>query len=373
MGLDGGRRPSLRGGRLDDVGVERPLDQEPDVTLNVPCFRFEHVDERMADAAPLLLRVRDTHELVEKPLARIHDAQIDAQVSPEGPLDLLPLPFAQQSVVDENAGQAIADRAVNEHRGDSRVHSPRQAADRPPARADQLANPFDLLLDVVPGSPVGNAATDPEEKIVDDLAAARRVRHFRMKQDAVERLGFVPDRRVRRVGAGRDDPEPWGQRLELVAVARPHGDRAVRVESLEQSPALADRDLGASILSLFRGAHFGAEPVCNELHPIADAEHGDAQLEHVGVGGGSARVEHRARSPGQNDPLGVELFDPLDAAGGRVDLAVDVGLAHAARDQLGELRAVIEDENPVHAWNQVVGSTVSPRTRSSSVSRWRAT
>src|SRR5438309_1891058 len=81
--------------------------------------------------------------------------------------------------------------------GSSRDRAPREAADRPPARADQLANPFDLLLDVVPGSPVGNAATDPEEKIVDDLAAARSVRHFRMKQDAVDRLGFVPDRRVR--------------------------------------------------------------------------------------------------------------------------------------------------------------------------------
>src|SRR2546426_498589 len=49
-----------------------------------------------------------------------------------------------------------------------------------------------------------------------------------------------------------------------------------------------------------------------------------------------------------------------------------VRLAHPSRDQLGVLRSVVEDQDPVHAWYQVVGSSTSPRSRSSSVSRWRA-
>ena len=46
-------------------------------------------------------------------MRRIHDSQVHAEVRAERVLDLLPLATAQQSVVDEDAGQAIPDGAVH--------------------------------------------------------------------------------------------------------------------------------------------------------------------------------------------------------------------------------------------------------------------
>jgi hypothetical protein len=50
-----------------------------------------------------------------------------------------------------------------------------------------------------------------------------------------------------------------------------------------------------------------------------------------------------------------------------------VRFADPAGDELRELRPAIENEDAIHAWYQVVGWAVSPRIRSSSVSRARAT
>ena len=50
-----------------------------------------------------------------------------------------------------------------------------------------------------------------------------------------------------------------------------------------------------------------------------------------------------------DDAPGAPFPDPLDCAGGRMDLAVDVGLAHAPRDELGVLRAEIQNELPAPA------------------------
>ena len=192
-------------------------------------------------------------------------------------------------------------------------------------------------------------------------------------------------RRDRGVRARGGHAEAGRRRVDLVAVTRPHGDAAVRLEAGEQSRRLPDRDLGPTILPLARRPHLPARQLGHELHPVADAQHRDAEGEELRVRRGSAGIEHRVRPARHDDPLGVELPDEREvgAAGGRVDLAVDVGLPHAARDQLRELRAVVEDQDAVHAppasplppppRYQVVGSTTSPRSRSSSVSRWRAT
>src|SRR5205814_8080239 len=108
-----------------------------------------------------------------------------------------------------------------------------------------------------------------------------------------------------------------------------------------------------------------------------DSMHGKAPRQEVRAGGGGAGIEYGVRPARQDDPRRVELPDEreISAARGGVDLAIHVRLAHAARDQLRELRAVVEDEDLVHdpPWYHVVGSSTSPRSRSSSVSRWRAT
>ena len=109
-------------------------------------------------------------------------------MAPEGGLDLLPLVQAEQTVVDEDAGEPVAHGAVHQHGRDRGVHPARQSADDPRGRADQLPDPRDLALDEVARRPVRRAAADLEQEVVDDLPAPRRVRHLRMELDAEERL-----------------------------------------------------------------------------------------------------------------------------------------------------------------------------------------
>src|SRR5207253_5124901 len=54
--LDGGRRPVDGSAALNDVGVERPLGQEPGV-VDVQGLIFEDVNENVADDAALFLRI----------------------------------------------------------------------------------------------------------------------------------------------------------------------------------------------------------------------------------------------------------------------------------------------------------------------------
>ena len=179
----------------------------------------------------------------------------------------------------------------------------------------------------------------------------------------------------RRVGAGRGHPEMRRRLVHAVAVTRPHDRRRPRLEPREQTLVLANRDLGAAVLALSGRYDLAPRQPCDELHAVANAQDGEPEVEDAGIGGRRAVVEYRIRPSRENDALGVERVDegeirPL-ARG--MDLAIDARFPDAPRDQLGELRTVIKDQDAIHALYQVVGSAVSPRMRSSSVSRWRAT
>src|SRR2546430_15944540 len=91
MRLDRDRWAAERRGGLDDVGIQRSLHQESDVPGHVFGRRLEDVDERVADAAPLLFRVFDPRQHFEKARPRVDEPQLDAEVCPERPFYLLAL------------------------------------------------------------------------------------------------------------------------------------------------------------------------------------------------------------------------------------------------------------------------------------------
>ena len=217
---------------------------------------LEHVDEDVADAAAFFLGILDVLQLFQEAVRRVDHAQIHAEMRAEGLLHLLSLTAAQQSVVDEDACETIPDGAVHKCRRDRRVHPARQAADSTARRADQVPDPPDLVIDEMPGRPVGDATADVEQEVVQDLAAARRVRHLGVKQDAEDRLGLVLHARDGRIGAGGGDPEMRWWLVHPIAVARPHDGRRARLESGEEALVLTNRDLGAPVLPLARGHDF---------------------------------------------------------------------------------------------------------------------
>ncbi len=85
------------------------------------------------------------------------------------------------------------------------------------------------------------------------------------------------DGRVVGVGEGAEA----GRHLDdVVAVAHPDGDGGRQVG--EQRRQLRLVDDGVAVLVLLAGGHAAAELVGEQLHAVADAEHGQALLEDVG-------------------------------------------------------------------------------------------
>ena len=66
---------------------------------------------------------------VEKAVAGVDHPEIDAQVRRKVLLDLLALVQPQQPVVDEDAGEPVADGAVHQRGGDRRVDAAGEPAD----------------------------------------------------------------------------------------------------------------------------------------------------------------------------------------------------------------------------------------------------
>ncbi len=100
--------------RLDDVGVERPLDQEPRVAGVLAGGVLEHADELVADGLPLGLGVGDAGQLRQEALPRVDRHELRLGVRAEGLLDLRGLAVAHQAVIDVDAGELVANGLVHQ-------------------------------------------------------------------------------------------------------------------------------------------------------------------------------------------------------------------------------------------------------------------
>ena len=97
------------------------------------------------NSLPMILRFSsgslDAGERVEERLARIDMDERDVVVAAKQRDDLLRLAQAQQAVIDEDAGEPVADRLMDQHRGDGGIDAAGEPADHPPLpdlRADRL-------------------------------------------------------------------------------------------------------------------------------------------------------------------------------------------------------------------------------------------
>ncbi len=101
---------------LDHIGIERALREELGA-LHIRRGLLEDLDEAVADQPALLLRIGDAGQVAQEVVACVDDAEVDLEVVDEGVLDEVALLLAEQAVVDEDAGQPVADGLVQE-RGD---------------------------------------------------------------------------------------------------------------------------------------------------------------------------------------------------------------------------------------------------------------
>ena len=130
---------------------------------------------------------------------------------------------AQDAVVHEDAGQLVADRAVNDERGHRRIDAAAERADHAPV-ADLRADSGGRLFDKRRHRPVAGAAADAVREVAQDLETAFGVRHLGMKQEGEQPPLRVGHRGNRGIGARRDDREPCRRRGDEIAVAGPDAD-----------------------------------------------------------------------------------------------------------------------------------------------------
>ena len=124
MRFDAVRFAGLGARRLDDVWIDRALCEPFDV-LELRRFSLENVDEQAADDLALLLGIIDPFESGQKFRAGVDMDHAHTEIALERIEHLLGFVLAQQAVVDEHAGELIADRLVDQRRGNRRINATR--------------------------------------------------------------------------------------------------------------------------------------------------------------------------------------------------------------------------------------------------------
>jgi hypothetical protein len=143
------------------------------------------------------------------------------------------------------------------------------------------------------------------------------------------------------------------ERDDLVAVAHPHPEQAVTfgvalvLDAFEQLRVAPRPHQRMPELAHFPRLHRPAELLRHRLHAVADAEHWNAQLERRARRGRGRFVVGGKMAAGEDHAPGAKIAHERVSHVPWVDLAVDLRLAHAARDQLRVLGAEIEDQDAV--------------------------
>src|SRR6266540_1197904 len=138
---------------------------------------------------------------------------------------------------------------------------------------------------------------------------------------------------------------PWRRSRHRVAVAHPH--RLLGWEVAEEHAVAAGAERGAAVLAHAGRLHPTAEDPGHGLLPVAEPQHGQAELEQAGVEGGRAGLVHRSGAAREDQRPGAAGAHLGRVEVARDDLGVDVALAHPARDELGVLCPEVEDEDGV--------------------------
>jgi hypothetical protein len=220
-------------------------------------------------------------------------------------LDLGALVLPQQAVVDEDAVQARADGALDQERGDGGIDAAGEAAEHPcsPTAARILATASSTKLAM---RPVAGEAAGVEE-VDEHRGAALRVAHLGVELHAPELARGIDDRR--RSGSCselRDGAEAgpgavtWSPWLIHTVSSRPL-ERA-RPEGLD-----APRSDAAAVLALVGAHDLAARGARPGLEPVADAEHGDAELEEpAGMRGAPSSYSEDGPPDRQHDDARIE-------------------------------------------------------------------
>ena len=290
--------------RLDHVGIERALREE----RRRPRSCFASSSNTSMKVTPMMRRFfsgsSTPGEVLRGSARRRRRARTSSAMrSRKSAIDVARASSgAQQAVVDEDAGEPIADRAVDERRDDRRVDAAARARRRRAASPTRSRMRGDLALDEVLHRPVGLARR---------RRGARSSRRISLPVDAVRDLGMELHavERPLAVAEGRDTAScrcwraPRARRRGASCGRRGSSTRAScgrRSASSGSTRVDAQRRPGRTPCAR-RASTSPPNAQVEDVHAVADAEH----RRHAGRAAGrgprraaSAR-RRRRRSPGR--------------------------------------------------------------------------
>ena len=266
---------------LDHVRVERALDQEADV-LELRRLLLEDADELLADDLALALGVVDARRAGRGSAPRRRRGRAGCRTVAEGLDDLLGLVHAHQAVVDEDAGELLADRPVDEQRRDRGVDAAGEAADHAARRRPGRGSRRPARRSPTAATTARSQPATSRRKRVEDLGAVAACGRPR---------GGTGSRRGRARATRRRRPASPG--LEASAVKPGGGSKTCRGGSSSSSAPRAGppsrRPPPSRSVSSVRPnspASAALDPAAerqdHRLHPVTDAEHRDPELEQLG-------------------------------------------------------------------------------------------
>ncbi|MPN21090.1 hypothetical protein SDC9_168469 [bioreactor metagenome] len=195
VALDHGRRVACNRHGLDHIGIKRALREK----LGSPgAFGglVKDFDEGASNDLALAFGVSHAFEALEEKARGILILQLNAEMAFEHLTHHIGFTSAQHAVVDENAGELVADRFVQQRGGDTGIDSAAQAQDDT-FITHLLADLRHRNVDIALHRPVLAAAANVMDEIAEHLFAARGVGHLRMKLEPEHLAGMVFDCGVR--------------------------------------------------------------------------------------------------------------------------------------------------------------------------------
>jgi len=282
----------------------------------------------------------------------VHDLEV--HVLREGVQHLLRLVQAQQAVVDEHAGELLADRLVaqrSRHRG---IDAARKAEDDF-LLADLVLDLSYGFIDVVRHVPIGAAPGDLVHEALQDLGPLPRVRHLGVELHRVEAARLVRHGRDRARVGGSHELEAWRELGDFVAMAHPHLQQAVAfggagvLDAVQQPGVAAGAHFGRAEFAHLAGLYAAAQLLRHGLHAVADTQDRHAELERRLGRLARFLVVSRQVAAGEDDALRAEAAYESVAYVVRMDLAVDLRFAHPPGDQLRVLGPEIQNQDFVVA------------------------
>jgi hypothetical protein len=232
--------------------------------LELAGLGLENLDKLATDDLALLLGIADALQVAHELRRGVDMHHPDAEIAGKGVHHLGGFVEAQQAVIDENAGQLVTDRAVNQRCRDRRIDAARKTENHF-FSADLRTNLVDCLGDVIGHVPVVSTTADVAHEAADDFPALERVRDFGVKLHGVESAILVGHRRNGRRFVAADDPEARRQFGDLVAMAHPDVEQAVTLgiaailDALEQCAVATRAHFGIAEFTSVRAFDLAAQ------------------------------------------------------------------------------------------------------------------